>query len=168
VTVTKLWETAAFAAGVRKGLTPTNGIAGISDTTDIFSSFNIQLSERLTGNAGTDFSFYDTKEVNFKTFEAWAGLQYLFTPWLSSNLSYSYRSINSGAGASNTDLLTRGTVSASSVFLVFSTHYDLWPNFGLARSVPFSNLSPSLRTPFAPAAPSGSSAPAPSSSPSTK
>jgi len=166
--VTKLWETAAFAVGVRKGLTPTDGIAGISDTTDIFSSFNIQLSERLTGNAGTDFSLYDTKDVNFKTFEASASLQYQFSPWLSSNLSYSYRFINSGAGASNTDLLTRGIVSASSVFLNFTTHFDLWPNLGLARSVPFSGLSPILRTPFPMTAPAASASPSQSSGPTTK
>ena len=168
ITVTKLWETASFAAGLRKGLTPSFGISGVSDTTDLFSTFRIQMAERLTGNAGTDFAFYDTKDVNFKTFQASAGLQYQFTTWLSSSLSYSYQIIDSGAGASSTDLLTRGKVSSSSVFLTFASHFDLWPNFGLARSVPFSNLSPSLRTPFPSANPGTSTTPSTSSSPSIK
>jgi hypothetical protein len=43
VTVTKLWERASFAAGLRKGLTPSFGISGVSDTTDLFSNFSIQL-----------------------------------------------------------------------------------------------------------------------------
>jgi hypothetical protein len=75
-------------------------------------------------------------------------LQYSITSWLSSVLSYSYRSTDSGAGASRTDLLSRGTVSASNVFLTFTTRFDIWPNRGLARANPFDSGSPTLRTPF--------------------
>lgn len=159
VTVTKLWETASISAGVRKGLTPSFGISGVSDTTSVFTHFSIQLAERVFGNTGVNFSYFDTDDVNFKTLEAYASLQYSITSWLSSVLSYSYRSTDSGAGASRTDLLSRGTVSASNVFLAFTTRFDIWPNTGLARANPFNGGSPALRTPFpatpTPSAPTG-------------
>jgi hypothetical protein len=148
VTITKLWETASLTGGLRKGLTPSFGVAGISDTTTLFSNFNIQLAERLSGNAGVDYSFYNTDNVNFKTFQVNAGLQYVMATWLSSNLSYNFRSINSGAGAAKTDLLSRGTVNGSSVFLSVTARFDLWPNTGLARNLSSTSLSPVLRTPF--------------------
>ena len=158
ITVTKLWETASFSAGLRKGLVPSDGISGVSDTVSLFSNFGIQLSERASANAYTNFSYNDTEDVNFKTFEATTSLQYQLTTWLSSSLSYTYRWINSGAGANNTDLLSRGVVTSNSVFLNFTTRFDLWPNTGLARSQPFSSMSPVLRTPFP-------STPAPATSP---
>jgi hypothetical protein len=148
ITITKLWETASLTGGLRKGLTPSFGVSGVSDTTSLFTNFSIQLAERLSGNATVDYSFYDTDDVNFKTFQASAGLQYVFTTWLSSNLFYTYRSINSGAGASKTDLLTRGNVNGNSVFLSVTARFDLWPNIGLARNLSSSSLSPVLRTPF--------------------
>ena len=148
VTLTKLWETASLTGGLRKGLTPSFGVAGISDTTVLFANFRIQLAERLTGDANTSYSFYDTDDVNFKTFQATAALQYFVTSWLSANLSYSYRFINSGAGADKTDLLTRGTVDGSSVFLSMTARFDVWPNTGLARNFSSTALSPVLTTPF--------------------
>jgi hypothetical protein len=33
-----VWETASLAAGVRKGLTPSFGVSGLSDTTFFFAS----------------------------------------------------------------------------------------------------------------------------------
>jgi hypothetical protein len=166
ITVTKLWETASLSGGVRKGLTPSFGISGVSDTTNVFANFTIQLAERVRGTASTDFAYFDTKDVNFKTFQASAGIEYLIASWLSSNLSYSYRANYGGAGASNTDLLAQGTVSASNVFLTFTSRFDIWPNTGLARSEPFTAGAPTLRTPF-PSAPASSiptSQPASSSS----
>ncbi len=160
ITVTKLWETASFSAGLRKGLVPSDGISGVSDTTSFFSNFGVRLSERANANAYTNFSYNDTEDVNFKTFEASASLQYQFATWLSSSLSYMFRWINSGAGANSTDLLSRGTVTSSSVFLNFTTRFDIWPNTGLARNQPFSSMSPVLRTPF-PNAPVPSTSPVP-------
>ena len=166
ITVTKLWETATLSGGLRKGLTPSFGISGVSDTTNLFTNFAIQLAERVSGTASTSFSYFDTKDVNFKTIQASAGLQYSITSWLSSTLSYSYRWINSGSGANNTDLISPGTVNASNVFINFTTRFDIWPNAGLARTEPFSGGAPTLRTPFptAPAPSSPSSQPASSSS----
>jgi len=167
ITVTKLWETASFSAGLRKGLVPSDGISGVSDTTSLFSNFGIQLSERASAYVYNNFSYNDTEDVNFKTFESITSLQYQLATWLSSSLSYTFRWINSGAGANNTDLLTRGVVTSSSVFLNFTTRFDLWPNTGLARNQPFSSMSPVLRTPF-PSAPVPSTSPAPSTSTSIK
>jgi hypothetical protein len=164
ITVTKLWETANLSGGIRKGLTPSFGISGVSDTTNLFANFTIQLAERLTGTVSSDFSYFDTDDVNFKTLRASAGINYLINSWLSSSLAFSYRASYGGAGASNTDLLARGKVSASNVFLSFTARFDIWPNTGLARSAPFTGGAPVLRTPF-PVAPASS--PTPSSQPAT-
>ena len=153
VTITKLWETATLTGGVRKGFTPSFGVSGISDTTSLFTLFNIRLSERLSGTASVDYSLFDTQDVNFTTFEGRLSFQYLFTTWLASNLSYSYRSSNSGAGAASTNLLERGKVSANDVFLSLTASFDLWPNVGLARSLTSPTLTPILRTPFPMVAP---------------
>ena len=147
-TITKLWETATLTGGIRKGLTPSFGVSGISDTTSFFTHFTILLTERLSGRAGVDFSLFDTKDVNFNTFETSLGLQYAITTWLSANLRYSYRWVDSGAGASSTDLLERGKVSSNNVFLNFTTSFDIWPNVGLARGMTSPTLTPVLPTPF--------------------
>lgn len=136
LSATKIWERAALSAGVNKGLTPSFGVAGISDTTSFFTNFNIRVSEFLTGFAGADYSFYDTDDVNFKTFQASTGLQYRITSWLGANLSYAHHRLNAGSGATSTDLLSTGKANSNSIFLSLTSRFDIWPNVGLAR-VPF-------------------------------
>jgi hypothetical protein len=148
VTITKLWETAELNGGLRKGLTPSFGVSGVSDTTSLFTNYKHRLTEKLVGNLNANFSFYDTEDVNFKTFQGGLGLQYLITSWLSSALNYYYRWIDSGAGARSTGLLNKGTVRSNSVFLSVTTRFDLWPNIGLARSMASPVLTPAIRTPF--------------------
>ncbi len=148
ITITKLWETAQVNGGLRKGLTPSFGVSGISDTTTLFTNFNWRLTERLSTSSNVNFSFFDTKDVNFKTFQAGLGLQYLFNSWLSSGLSYSFNWRNSGAGANSTGLLTKGIVKSNSVFLSITANFDLWPNTGLSRGLSSATLTPVLRTPF--------------------
>jgi hypothetical protein len=146
ITVTKLWETATLTGGVRKGLTPSFGVSGISDTISLFTNFNIKLTEKLAANAGVDYSMFDTEDVNFDTFRANMGLQYLITSWLSSGLAYSYRWINSGAGASASDLVERGKITGNSAYVYVAAHFDIWPNFALARAV--TQPTPLITTPF--------------------
>ena len=162
LTVTKLWETATLWAGIRKGLTPSFGISGVSDTTSLFTNFTIQFAERVFGSTGVNFSYFNTEDVNFKTFQAHASLQYVITSWLSSILSYSYRATDTGSGASSTDLLSPGLVNSSNVFLSLTARFDIWPNTGLSRSHPFGGDLTTLRTPF----PVSSTPQAPSSQPS--
>jgi hypothetical protein len=133
VTAIKIWERATLSGGVRKGLTPSFGVGGISDTTSFFTKFNIRITEFLTGLAGVEYSLYDTDDVNFNTFQASTGLQYRFTSWLSSTLGYAHRRRDAGSGATSSDLLERGTVNSNSVFLFFTSRFDVWPNVGLAR-----------------------------------
>ena len=133
VTAIKIWERATLRAGVRKGLTPSFGVGGISDTTSFFTAFNIRITEFLTGIAAVDYSLYDTDDVNFNTFQASTGLQYRFTSWLSSTLGYAHRRRDAGSGAASTDLLEQGTVNSNSVFLFFTSRFDVWPSIGLAR-----------------------------------
>ena len=136
LTATKLWERASLSAGVNKGLTPSFGVAGISDTTSLFSSFNIRLTEFLTGSAGLNYSFYDTDDGNLNTFQSSTGLQYRINSWLGANLWYAYRRSDSGSGVASTDLVTKGKVNGSSVFLSLTSRIDIWPTFGLAK-MPF-------------------------------
>jgi hypothetical protein len=155
VTITKLWETAQVNGGVRKGLTPSFGVSGVSDTTSLFANFNWWLSEKLSASSSANFSLWDTEDVNFKTFQAGIGIQYLFTSWLSSGLNYNFNWIKSGAGADSTDLLQRGIVKANVVFLTVTARFDIWPNTGLARGISSPNLSPipTLTPPFPTQAP---------------
>jgi hypothetical protein len=148
ITITKLWETAQVNGGVRKGLTPSFGVAGISDTTSLFTNFNWRLTEKLSTNAYTIFSLFDTDEVNFNTFQAGLGIQYPITNWLSSGLNYSFNWLKTGAGASKTDLLEKGIVKSNIVFVSLTTRFDLWPNIGLARGMISSTLTPVLTPPF--------------------
>jgi hypothetical protein len=142
VTITKLWETAQVNGGLRKGLTPSFGVSGISDTTSLFANFNWRLTEKLSTSSSAIFSLFDTEDVNFKTFQAGLAFQYLFTPWLSSALNYNFNWSNSGAGADSTDLLQRGVVKSNVVFLALTARFDVWPNTGLARSISSPTLSP--------------------------
>jgi hypothetical protein len=77
---------------------------------------------------------FDTDEVKFNTLQANGGLQYAITNWLCSSLNYSHRRRDSGAGSSNTDLLTRGNVYSNSVFVAIAASFDVWPFVGLAKS----------------------------------
>src|SRR5262249_8533504 len=116
VTITKLWETAQVNGGVRKGLTPSFGISGVSDTASVFANFNWRITEKLSAVSSANFTFWDTKDVNFKTFQAGMGVQYLFTSWLSSGVIYNYNWIDAGAGANSTGLIQQGITRANNVF----------------------------------------------------
>ena len=157
ITIIKVWETATLTGGLRKGLTPSFGVAGLSDTTSFFSNFDIRLTEKLSANSGVDFSLYDTDDVNFKTFQANLGLQYLITSWLSSHLGYNFRWVDRGSGPSDITLLDKGIVRGNTVFAALAVHFDLWPNIGLARSISSPSITPIIRTP-PPVSPSGSPA----------
>jgi hypothetical protein len=148
ITLTKIWETAMLNAGMRKGLTPSFGIAGISDTTSLFSNFNLRLTERLSASTGVDFSFYDTDDVNFKTFQATVGVQYQLNRWLSSNFWYGYRWVDGGSGGETSDLLNKGIVRANTAFVSLTAHFDVWPTPGLARAIGISPLTPIVTPPF--------------------
>ena len=148
ITIIKLWETATLTGGLRKGLTPSFGVAGLSDTTSFFSNFDLRLTEKLSANSGVDFSFYDTDDVNFKTFQAKLGFQYLITSWLSSHLGYNFRWVDRGSAPSDVTLLDKGIVRGNTLFAALAVQFDLWPNIGLGRSLSSPVLSPVIRTPF--------------------
>ena len=134
ITVTKLWERATLNVGVNKGLTPSFGVAGISNTTSFFTNFNARLTELLTATANVDYSLFDTKDVNFNTFLASTGLKYQINSWLAANLQYSHRWEDNRSGAASTDLLSPGKVNGNNVSLNLTTSFDIWPNLGLARA----------------------------------
>src|SRR3972149_495171 len=91
IAVTKLWQTATLTVGVNKGITPSLGVAGVSDTTSFLTNFNIRFTELLSAYVNSNFSFYDTENGNFRTFTAGTGLRYRILSWLSSELRYEHR-----------------------------------------------------------------------------
>lgn len=157
ITLTKIWETATLSGGVQHGLTSSYGVGGISNTTSVNGQFNYQVTEKLSTIAGVNFSFYDTDDGNFQTFQASAGGRYQFTPWLASNLFYAYRWTDSSNSAARSDLLQPGLVRANAVYLSLTANFDLWPNIGLSRSM--TALTPLVTTPFPQAAPTTKSDP---------
>jgi len=163
VTITKIWETATLSAGLQQGLTPSFGVSTLSNTTSLYSYFNMRLTEKLTAIAGVNYSLYRTDDGNFRTFQTSSGAQYQFNAWLSSNLFYSYRwaDTSARAAAASDNILQSGIVRANSVYITLTAAFDLWPNVGLARSVSSSTLSPIVRTPFPMTTSPASSTPAP-------
>ena len=146
IILTKIWETATLSGGVQHGLTSSYGVAGLSNTTSVNSQFSYQVTEKLSTLAGVNFSFYDTDDGNFQTFQASAGARYQFTQWLASNLFYAYRWTDASSQVARSDLLQPGVVRANSVYLTLTLNFDVWPNIGLSRSV--TSLVPLIRTPF--------------------
>jgi hypothetical protein len=157
LTITKLWQTSTLQGGIRKGLTPSFGVSGISDTTTFFTDFDSRITDRLTAKANVSYSLWDTDDENFTTFQAIAGLQYAINSWLSSNLNYGFYSTKGGSGAStscgsgssNTTCIPKGTVNANTVWLTFTANFNLWPNPGLSRAISSSAAVPIIRPPFA-------------------
>jgi len=148
IIITKIWETATLSAGLQHGLTSSYGVAGISKTTTLNGQFNYQLTEKLSTISGVNFSFYDTSDGNFQTFQASAGARYQFTPWLASNLFYAYRWTDSSfsVAQSSSGILQPGIVRANAVYLTLTANFDVWPSPGLSRST--TALTPLVSTPF--------------------
>jgi len=124
VTLTKIWKGASLTAGVSRGLTSSLGVSGLSNTTRFLTNFNIQFTRFLTANADLNFSLFDTDNEDFDVLQAQAGIQYLITSWLSSNLSYTFRWRDTGK------------INSNSVLLFFTAYFDIWPNPGLGKAIP--------------------------------
>jgi hypothetical protein len=134
VTLIKLWQTASFMAGLRKGLTNSFGVAGISDTLTVFSSFNVRLSEKLSAVASIDHSRFDTDVDEFNALQASVSLQYALTSWACPSLSYSHRRRFGGESIANNGdrrFQTSGNVSGNSLLLAITGSFDIWPNLRL-------------------------------------
>ncbi|HEX2229514.1 MAG TPA: hypothetical protein VHM64_20450 [Candidatus Binatia bacterium] len=137
LTLVKLWQTASLSAGLRKGLTNSFGVSGISDTLTVFTSFNIRLSERLSALASVDHSRFDTDDDDFNTLQAGFNVQYALTNWLCPSLRYSHRRRFGGESraTATTDprFATGVNIYGNSVFLAITGRFDIWPNFRLGR-----------------------------------
>jgi hypothetical protein len=138
VRVEKLWQTASLMVGATKGITPSLGIAGVSDTTSLVTNFNIRFTERLSAYIDSNFSFYDTDDGNFKTFTAGTGIRYRILSWLSSELRYAHRWENDASSLNGSgDFFNpnqRGKINSNSIALFFTADFDVWPTTGFARS----------------------------------
>jgi hypothetical protein len=143
----KLWRTASLILGVNQGLTGSLGVSGPSFTTEFFTRFSWQLSQRLALSTGAEFAMFDADQADFNTFQAFLGLQYWLTDWLSTNLAYSYSWSESTGGTLAQDALGSGKVESNTVFLSCAVHFDVWPQFGLAKEGSGSIFGPALRSP---------------------
>jgi hypothetical protein len=163
LSLTRVWQTATFAIGVRRGLTGSFGVSGPSFTTNFFSYFNTQLTRRLTGIASTSFSLFDTDDSDFKVFQVQVGMQYWVMSWLSANLAYNYSWLDpessSADSSASSGFLRNAKTDSNSVFLSLAAYFDLWPNLSLARGV-----SSSLLFPFSPSG-GGGTLPSPGPTP---
>jgi hypothetical protein len=136
VSLVRIWRTAIFSTGVRRSLTGSSGVAGVSYTTDIFSQFVVQLSQRWTGIALARYSIHEVDGPDFDTLQAVAGVQYWLTSWMSANLLYNYRRLDPGdAGSRQSDILRASVTDGNSVVLSVSAYFDIWPTVGFARGV---------------------------------
>jgi opacity protein-like surface antigen len=93
----------------------------------------MNLTRRITGSTGAEYSLYDTGDTTFRTLQVFVGLQYPIANWLTASLGYSYNQLDPGTGAANNDILDHGKTSSNSVFVSLSMMFDVWPNVGLAR-----------------------------------
>jgi hypothetical protein len=137
ITLVKLWQTAYLGAGLRKGLTNSFGVSGISDTLTLFSSFNMRFTERLSAAASVDHSRFDTDNDDFNTLQAGFNLQYALTSWLCPSLRYSHRrrfgEDSSSSVTGDRRFETGGNVYGNSVFFAITARFDVLPRLGLAR-----------------------------------
>lgn len=141
--VRKIWRTASLEVGVDRDLTSSEGVSGPSFTTSFFGSFTLQLTRRLSVLAGTEFSLFDTAGEDFKTFQAFAGLRYWLTSWLSTGFAYSYQWLDSDGGSGRTSFFEQSAVDSNSISVFLAAYFDIWPNIGLAKSRSASPLSAS-------------------------
>jgi len=148
----KLWRTAQFEVGVRRGLTGSFGVGGPSFTTSFFSHFTVLLTRRLNAFASVDYSMFNTDQQNFNTFIAGAGISYNIFYWLSANLAYTYRRANPEGSSSNSNSSLQGKTDSNAVFLFLSATFDIWPHLGLGRGQGGFQASPA-------ASPGGTSSP---------
>lgn len=135
VRLLKIWRTAAFEIGVRRGLTGSFGVGGPSFTTSFFSHFTISLTRRLNTFVSADYSMFDTDQQKFNTFVAGAGIQYNIFYWLSASLAYTYRRADTEGSSSRSTLLQQGKADSSSVFVMLSAAFDIWPQVGFGRDL---------------------------------
>ncbi len=147
VDLVKIWKAASFAVGVRRGLTNSLGVSGPSFTTSFYSVLAARLTRRLNGTVGAVYSMYDTEDTSFNTLQTFAALQYMLTSWVSMNVIYSYRQLDSGSGSTANDFHSRGLTSGNLIFLSFSASFDIWPDVGFAKSLGSSLTSPDSTSP---------------------
>lgn len=131
----KIWRTAEFEIGARRGLTPSFGVGGTSFTTSFFSHFTISLTRRLNAFVAADYSLFNTAQEDFNTFIAGAGIQYNIFYWLSASLAYTYRRADTGGSSSRSTLLQQGKADSSSVFVMLSAAFDIWPQVDFGRDL---------------------------------
>jgi len=151
IRLTKVWQKALVSVGLRRGLTNSFGVSGVSKTTSFFTAGNIRLTEALSVSGAVTFSLFDTLDTNidtgnsdidkFNTFESRAAIQYRFKHWLSGSLRYTYRRRNREREDTINDI-----VDGNSIFLFFTTQVDTWPNFGFPKGIRRQGSGPRIPT----------------------
>jgi hypothetical protein len=137
----KIWRTAEFEIGARRGLTGSYGVGGPSFTTSFFSHFTISLTRRLNAFVSADYSMFDTDQEKFNTFIAGAGIRYNIFYWLSANLVYTYRRTAPDGSSSSSTSSLQEKANSNTVFIVLSAAFDIWPHVGFGRNLEgFQNL----------------------------
>jgi len=121
--LTKVWQRASLTTGVRRRLTNSFGLSGLSQTTTVVTRVNVALSELLTFTADVNFSFFDREDDDVTVFRARTGIHYRLNSWLQTNLRYSYRRRDEDTE----------NINSNSILLFLGSNFDTWPRFGLGR-----------------------------------
>jgi len=122
----KVWQRASLTTGVTRRLTSNFGGSGIANTTTVFNSLNVRLTELVTVTGGATFSLLDTDDGDRQIFSSQIGIQYQINQWAVARIRYLYRWRD--------EENTPGTTDSNSVVLFLGTSFDTWPRFGLGRN----------------------------------
>ncbi len=118
------FERSSLSLGAQQGLTPSAGIAGASTTIGGYVSYDIQLTEYLSGALHSSYSNFDTTSGSFDVYQARAALFYPVWRNITAALVYAYRRRDSSQSISNT--LQAGTVDGNIVLIQVGTTFQLW------------------------------------------
>jgi len=135
LSLTKVWQRASLTTGVRRRLTNSFGLSGLSQTTTAVTRFNVALTEFVSFTADVNFSFFDREDDNFTVFRARTGIHYRLNSWLQTNLRYSYRRRDEDTG----------DINSNSILLFLGSNFDTWPRFGLGRNLGNSGIANSYQ-----------------------
>lgn len=120
-TLSKAFERSSALLGVTQGITPSAGVAGVSQTLSVFLRYQQQFTRDLSGWVGTNYARFDASPTTFSVLVANVGLSYQVWRYLSAGLSYSYQRSDSNQAVSN--VLESGIVDGNLVSLYLSASY---------------------------------------------
>lgn len=123
VSLTRATERGSISVGAAQTITTSAGVAGVSQTRGVFGQYQMQLTERLSGQVGVHYSHFDTDTTQFQVLQVSAGLSMPLGRYFSAGLTYSYRFRDSSRATAS---LQKGSVDGNVVSISVTASYPLW------------------------------------------